>query len=132
MIEGLAHIGIAVQDIDEAISFFKNTFGAELVNANTDDGKMNFGLHISAMVKMGTLTLELMQATQEGVGPVGKFIAAQGEGLHHVSLKVNNFAEARDAFEKKDLKIMGEIAGVMAFIHPSTCKGVLVEFTEVA
>ena len=132
MIEGLAHIGIAVKDIDEGISFFQNTFGAELLKSNTEDGKMDFGLHISAMVKMGTLTLELMQATQEGVGPVGKFIATQGEGVHHISLKVNSYKESKDAFEQKGLKIMGEIAEIMAFIHPQTCKGVLVEFTEMA
>ena len=132
MVEGLAHIGIAVKDIDEGIAFYQNTFGAELLNPDNNGGKADFGLHLSAMVKLGTLTLELMQPTQEGVGPVGKFIAAQGEGLHHISLKVKNYKEAKAAYEQKGLRIMGEMAEIMAFIHPQTCKGVLVEFTEVA
>ena len=132
MIEGLAHIGVAVKDIDEGIAFFKNKFGAVLDTSKVDDGKMDFGLHISALVKVGDLSLELMQPTEEGVGPVGKFIAEKGEGLHHLSLKVDRFQLAKDDFESKDLRVIGETAGVMAFIHPKTCKGILVEFTEIA
>ena len=131
MIEGLAHIGVAVKDIDEGIAFFKNKFGAVLDTSKVEDGKMDFGLHISALVKVGDLALELMQPTQEGVGPVGKFIAEKGEGLHHISLKVDKFQSAKDDFESKDLRVMGEMGGVMAFIHPKTCKGILVEFTEI-
>jgi len=132
MIEGLAHIGVAVKDIDEGIGFFKEKFGAVLDTSKVLDGKMNFGLHISAVVKVGAIAFELMQPTQEGVGPVGKFLAEKGEGLHHISLKVDRFHSAKEEFERKDLRVMGEMGGVMAFIHPKTCKGILVEFTEIA
>ena len=131
MIEGLAHIGVAVKDIDEGIAFFKEKFGAVLDTSKVDDGKMDFGLHISALVKVGDLTFELMQPTQEGVGPVGKFVAEKGEGLHHISLKVDKYQSAKEDFESKDLRVMGEMGGVMAFVHPKTCKGILVEFTEI-
>ena len=131
MIEGLAHIGVAVKDIDEGISFFKEKFGAVVDTSKVQDGKMDFGLHISALVKVGDVAFELMQPTQEGVGPVGKFIAQKGEGLHHISLKVDKFQSAKEDFESKDLRVMGEMAGVMAFLHPKTCKGILVEFTEI-
>ncbi|MCP4682278.1 MAG: hypothetical protein GY864_08080 [Desulfobacterales bacterium] len=130
MIEGLAHVGVAVKDIDEGIKFFAEKFGAELDTSKKDDGKFDFGLHISAIVKVGTLAFELMQPTQEGVGPVGKFVAEKGEGLHHISLKVDKYADAKTDFEGKGLKVIGEM-GVMAFIHPKTCKGMLTEFTEV-
>ncbi len=131
MIEGLAHIGVAVKDIDEGIKFFQEKFGATLDTSKAKDGKMNFGLHISAIVKINELAFELMQPTQLGVGPVGKFVAEKGEGLHHISLKVEKFADAKADFEKNDLTIKGEMGGVMAFIHPKSCKGMLVEFTEV-
>jgi methylmalonyl-CoA epimerase len=131
MIEGLAHIGVAVKDMDEGIAFFKEKFGAILDTSKVEDGKMDFGLHISALVKVGDVAFELMQPTQEGVGPVGKFIAEKGEGLHHISLKVDKFQSAKEDFESKDLRVMGEMAGVMAFLHPKTCKGILVEFTEI-
>ena len=131
MIEGLAHVGVAVKDIDEGIKFFQDKFGATLDTSKAKDGKMNFGLHISAILKVGNLAFELMQPTKEGVGPVGKFVAERGEGLHHISLKVSSYKDAKTAFEGQGLEIKGEMGGVMAFIHPKTCKGVLVEFTEV-
>ena len=131
MIEGLAHIGVALKDIDEGIAFFKDKFGAVLDTSKVHDGKMDFGLHISALVKVGDLTFELMQPTQEGVGPVGKFVAEKGEGLHHISLKVDKYQSTKEDFESKDLRVMGEMGGVMAFVHPKTCKGILVEFTEI-
>jgi methylmalonyl-CoA epimerase len=131
MIEGLAHIGVAVKDIDEGIKFFQEKFGAALDTSKAKDGKMNFGLHISAVVKVGALAFELMQPTKEGVGPVGKFVAERGEGLHHISLKVDDYKTAKDDFVSKGLEIKGEMGGVMAFIHPKSCKGVLVEFTQI-
>ncbi len=131
MIEGLAHVGVAVKDIDEGIKFFQEKFGCELDTSKAKDGKMNFGLHISAVVKVGSLAFELMQPTQEGVGPVGKFVAKNGEGLHHISLKVDKYAGAKEQFQECGFDIKGEMGGVMAFIHPKSCKGMLVEFTEV-
>ena len=131
MIEGLAHVGVAVKDIDEGIQFFKDKFGAELDTSMGEGGKMNFGLHTSAVVKVGSLFFELMQPAQEGVGPVGKFVAEKGEGIHHISLKVDNYQEAKADFEGKEVKVMGDM-GIMGFLHPKTCKGMLVEFTEVA
>ena len=128
MIEGLAHIGVAVKDIDEGIKFFEEKFGAVL---DASYGIADFGLHTSAVVKINDLAFELLQPAQEGVGPVGKFIAERGEGLHHISLKVDKFATAKEDFEGKGMKVMGEMAGIMAFIHPKTCKGILTEFTEV-
>ncbi len=131
MIEGLAHIGVAVNDIDEAIQWFKEKFGAELDTSKKEDGKYDFGMHTSAVVKVGNVAFELMQAAQVGVGPVGKFIKERGEGLHHISLKVDKYAAAKADFEGKGMKVIGDM-GVMAFLHPSTCKGMLTEFTEVA
>ena len=127
-IEGLAHVGIAVNNIDEAIAFFKDKLGAELDTTRAADGKMNFGPHISAIVNVGTLALELMQPTQEGTGPVLK---ERGQGIHHISLKVDSFSEAKADFESKGLRVMGEMGGVMAFIHPKTLLGILTEFTEI-
>lgn len=90
---------------------------------------MDFGLHISAMVRVGTLMFELMEPTREGVGPVGKFIADRGEGIHHISMKVDDYKAAKEDFEGKDMKIL-DAGGAMGFIHPKSAKGILVELTE--
>jgi len=129
MIEGLAHVGIAVKSLDEGIAFYKEKFGAEHDTSAGDNGRMDFGLHVSAMIKIGTLVIELMEPTQEGVGPVGKFIADRGEGVHHISLKVDDYKGAKEDFESKDMRIIGD-AGVMGFIHPKSAMGSLVEFTQ--
>lgn len=130
MIEGLAHIGVAFKNLDEGIAFFEEKFGGKLITSLGDDGKMNFGLHISAMVNVGTVTFELMEPTQEGVGPVGKFIAERGEGIHHISFKVDEYKGAKEDFEKKALQIL-DAGGQMGFIHPKSAKGILIEFTEI-
>lgn len=133
MIEGLAHIGIAVTNMDEAIKFFQDKFGAVLDDSRGENGRMNFGLHVSAVVKIGSLAFELMEPTQPGLGPVGSFIVKNGGkgGIHHISLKVDKFQDAKADFEKKEMQVMGELGGVMAFLHPKTCMGILTEFTEV-
>lgn len=134
-VQGLAHVAIAVTNIDEAIKFYKEKYGATLDTSKAADGKVDFGLHISAMMKLGTMTFELMQPTKEGEGPVGKFIAKNGGGgIHHVSLKVKNYAEANKELTGKGLQTLGETevwGGKMAFIHPKSNLGCLFEFTEV-
>lgn len=129
MIEGLAHIGVAFKNLDEGIAFFEAKFGGVLVTSLGKEGKMDFGLHISAMVRVGTLMFELMEPTREGVGPVGKFIADRGEGIHHISMKVDDYKAAKEDFEGKDMKIL-DAGGAMGFIHPKSAKGILVELTE--
>jgi methylmalonyl-CoA/ethylmalonyl-CoA epimerase len=134
-VQGLAHVAIAVTNIDEAIKFFQDKYGATLDTSKEPDGKLDFGLHISAIMRLGTMAFELMQPTKEGAGPVGKFIAKNGGGgIHHISLKVKNFAEAKDSFTGKGLEVLGETelwGGFMAFLHPKSNMGCLFEFTEV-
>ncbi len=79
--------------------------------------------------RVGTVTFELMEPTREGVGPVGGFIAKRGEGLHHISMKVDDYGAAKEEFEGKEMKIM-DAGGAMGFIHPKSAKGILVELTE--
>lgn len=130
MIEGLAHVGVAFKNLDEGIAFFEEKFGGKLNTALGKEGKMNFGLHISAMVSVGTLVFELMEPTQEGVGPVGKFLTERGEGIHHISFKVDSYKASKEDFEAKALKIL-DAGGAMGFIHPKSAKGILIEFTEI-
>ncbi len=130
MIEGLAHVGVAFKNLDEGIAFFEEKFGGVLVTSVGKEGKMDFGLHISAMVRVGTVAFELMEPTQEGVGPVGGFIAKRGEGLHHISMKVGDYKVAKEDFESKEMRII-DTGGPMGFIHPKSAKGILVELTEI-
>jgi len=129
MIEGLAHVGVAFKNLDEGIAFFEEKLDGELVTSLGDGGKLDFGEHISAMVRVGSLTFELMEPTKEGVGAVGKFIAERGEGIHHISLKVDDYNTAKEDFEGKSLTVL-PTGGPMGFIHPRSAKGILFEFTQ--
>jgi len=135
VVKGLAHVGIAVTNIDEAIKFYQDKYGATLDTSKAPDGKVDFGLHISAVVRVGTMAFELLQATKEGAGPIGKFVAKNGGGgIHHISLKVDSYAPAKESLESKGLQVLGETevwGGKMAFVHPKTNLGCLFEFTEV-
>lgn len=127
MIKGINHVGIAVKNVDEAIKFFQEKLGAELVT-KVD---LPFMQQISAIVRVGELQFELMQGTApESV--VSKYIEKKGEGIHHISLKVDDIDMACDDFEKKGMQIINKLPPMkMAFVHPKSMYGVLVELAQV-
>jgi len=135
VVQGLAHVAVAVTNIDDAIKFFQDKYGAQLDTRRSPDGKIDFGLQISAIMKLGAMAFELMQPTKEGAGPVGKFIQKNGGGgIHHISLKVKNYGDAKASFTGKGMEVLGEMeiwGGRMAFLHPKTNLGCLFEFTEI-
>lgn len=127
MIKGLNHVGIAVKDVDSAIKFFQEKLGAELIT-KVD---LPFMQQVSAIVKVGELQFELMQGTApESV--VSRFIEKKGEGMHHISLKVDDIDKACEEFENKDMQIINKLPPMkMAFVHPKSMYGVLVELAQV-
>ena len=126
MIKELFHVGIAVEDVDEAIAFFQDKLGAELVQ-KVD---MPWIKQISAVMKLGDFNLEVMQGTAED-SVISKFIKEKGEGLHHISVKVDGWQKGLEEFENKGMRIIGKNPAMKtAFIHPKSCKGILVEVTE--
>ncbi len=127
MIKGINHVGIAVKDVDSAIKFFQDKLGAELIT-KVD---LPFMQQISAIVKVGELQFELMQGTApESV--VSRYIEKRGEGIHHISVKVDDIDKACDEFEKKGMQIINKLPPMkMAFVHPKSMYGVLVELAQV-
>ena len=126
MITRINHIAIVVADLDDAIRSYQDRIGLTLSKR----------LHMPeqeveiAFLPAGESMIELIMPTSEDSG-VAKYLAKRGEGLHHISLKVSDYKEAKKDFENKDLTVMGEFGEIMAFIHPKSCKGILVEFTQV-
>ncbi len=86
---------------------------------------------ISAIVKVGELQFELMEGTApESV--VSRFIEKKGEGIHHISLKVDDIDKACDDFENKGMQIINKLPPMkMAFVHPKSMYGILVELAQV-
>lgn len=128
MIKKINHVGIALKDLDRAVRFFKDTFGAKVLWRRAfEDQRME-----SAMIRMGEAQFELSRSLDPS-GVIGKFIEARGEGIHHVSLEVENLDEALKEVKEKGLRVVGRVAsgGIkIAFLHPKDVFGVLFEIIE--
>jgi methylmalonyl-CoA/ethylmalonyl-CoA epimerase len=130
-ITGLAHVGIAVRSIDEAIPLWRDGLGFR----HTDTVLLeSMRLRIAFLIA-GTSELELL----EPVGPdstVSKFLAQRGEGIHHLSFYVDDIEQALVEAEAAGLALIdrtpreGSHHTRIAFLHPRALRGVLVELCE--
>lgn len=125
------HVGIAVADLDDSITFYRTFFGAELVDRQTNERE---GLE-AAFVRVGDDELELMAALRDD-SPIGKFIAKRGPGMHHVAIAVADIEKAMKEAQKAGLELIdaepriGMHGSRIAFIHPKSAGGVLTELVE--
>src|ERR671931_720078 len=125
---GIHHLGVAVEDLDEALSTYERLFGAEVEHRATvpDQGVE------AAAVLVGTGRVELL-ASLGAETPVGKFLASRGPGMHHVAYEVDDLREtlahsARSGAELIDDEPRQGLFGLeVAFVHPHAVHGVLSE-----
>lgn len=131
MIDKIQHLGIAVRDLDDAVSFFRDVLGLSHEGYETvEDQKVK-----TAIFRVGETRIELLTSTSPD-GPVGKFIEKRGEGIHHICFKVSDIGEAISATMERGVRMIDEVpkGGVhgtkIAFIHPKDTFGVLMEYAE--
>lgn len=131
MLEKIDHIGIAVKDIDQGINLFKEVFGIEpslVYESEYTKAKIAF-------FPIGEVKIELIQPTNsESV--MAKFLEKKGEGIHHVSLKVNDVDQSLGELEKKGIQLIDNKSRKVrenervAFLHPKSTHGVLFELIQ--
>ena len=125
----IAHVGIAVPDIAEAIAFYRDVLGLEPQPAETADGATIVSL------PFGKSDVELL-APRDPDGPIARFLARRGPGIHHVCYRVADLDAALAACRAKGYRLIDEVprhgAGGrrIAFVHPKTTAGILLELTE--
>jgi methylmalonyl-CoA epimerase len=128
LIKKFNHVGIAVKNLDRAVEFFQETYGAKLVwRKKYQDEKME-----TALVSFGEAQFELL-ASLEPQSLIDRFIESRGEGVHHVSLEVDQFDRAIEAIKAKGLRVISEVDTEdfkAAFIHPQSNFGVLTEIIQ--
>ena len=128
MIKKFNHVGIAVKDLDKAVEFFEKTYGAKLLwRKRYEDLKLE-----SAFIAVGEAKFELSAAIEPG-SLLNKYIETRGEGIHHVSLEVDEFDLTIKEFREKGLKVIGEAETEdfkAAFLHPQSNLGILTEIIE--
>ncbi len=127
----ISHLGVAVSTLDDALKFWRDGLGLELheIEVVEDQGVR------TAMLPLGESRIELLEATGEDT-PVGKFLAKRGPGIHHVCVEVADLAAKLAQLQEQGIRLIDEQprrgAGGMlvAFVHPASTGGVLVELVE--
>jgi methylmalonyl-CoA/ethylmalonyl-CoA epimerase len=125
---GIHHLGVAVEDLDEALSTYERLFGAELEHRATvpDQGVE------AAAVLVGEGRVELLEPLEADT-PVGRFLANRGPGMHHVAFEVEDVEAAVTRLTEAGAEMIDERprAGLfglqVAFVHPDSVHGVLAE-----
>ena len=117
MTQGIHHVGLAVRSTDTVAAFLEEVLGAKLVS----DYSMETNEFLSRMVKLGQNYFELLEPRGKD-GLIERFLNTRGEGIHHVSLQVDNPEELFNLCKAKGMTIIGG-----RFIHPKSAHGVLIE-----
>jgi methylmalonyl-CoA/ethylmalonyl-CoA epimerase len=128
----LDHIGIAVSDLSEALRFYRDALGLE-VESREEVPSQRVRAHF---IPAGESALELLEATDD-TSPIAKYTAKRGPGLHHITLRVDDIAAALARLKQRGVRLIddaprpGAQGSLVAFIHPSSAHGVLVELKQV-
>jgi methylmalonyl-CoA/ethylmalonyl-CoA epimerase len=125
----IAHIGIAVADLDAILPFYKDVLQLDEVELDDADGARIAGL------AAGDSLVELLES-KDPASPIGKFVAARGPGIHHICFAVDDLDAALDRCRAAGIRLIDQAPRTgaegkrIAFIHPSATAGVLVELSE--
>ncbi len=129
---GIHHLGVAVDDLDEALSTYERLFGARLEHRETVPEQ---GVE-AASLRIGADRVELLASLGDET-PVGKFLASRGPGMHHVAYEVEDVGAALDELAANGAELIDQsprrgIFGLeVAFVHPHADHGVLTEIVSV-
>lgn len=131
MIKGLDHVAIAVNSIEDALQIFERTLGLRLEGVkNVEQQKVKI-----AMLRAGAGKIELLEPTNPE-GSVARFLAARGEGIHHIAIEVSDIEGHLRELQAKGIVLIdekprpGAEAKKIAFVNPKSTKGVLLELVE--
>jgi methylmalonyl-CoA/ethylmalonyl-CoA epimerase len=124
-------VGIAVEDLDAALAFYASAFGLHAVSREhvESDGVEE------AMLEVAGVHLQLVQSTRED-SPVARFLERRGPGMHHLGLAVRSLEDALEHLRTEGVELIDEVPRAgggghrVAFVHPRSTGGILVELIE--
>lgn len=130
-IKRIDHVAIAVEDLDLALEFFRDTLCLDVSHTDVEEGQ---GV-VVAFLPLGDSEVELMEPVAGDSG-VSRFLRKRGPGMHHLCLEVENLDEALERLRERGVQLIDEEPYIgtggrrIAFIHPKAAYGVLVELYE--
>lgn len=136
---GLDHVGIAVESLDEALKLYTRILGLELKGTEVVEAQKVK----TAFLPLGGLDgagggmteIELLEST-DPEGPIGKFLASRGPGVQHLAFRVEDIEASLAELKAAGVRLIDEVprygagGARIAFLHPKSTKGVLVELCE--
>ena len=127
----IEHIGVATGALDEALGFWQDVLGLKVEHTeDVTDQRVRV-----AMLPIGESQIELLEATSPD-SPIAKFIEKRGPGIHHIAVRVDDIHAELARLKEKGARLIDETprpgAGgcLVAFIHPSSTNGVLIELVQ--
>ncbi len=124
------HVAVVVRSIDASLGLWRDTLGLPVALIEPMGGDRV----TIAFLPVGESKVELVQPDDDTTG-VARFLASRGEGFHHLCFEVPNIAETLMRLEMDGIELIDTVArkggeGPVAFLHPRSCQGVLVELIE--
>lgn len=130
-VEKIDHIGIAVTSIKEALPYYRDTLGLVCTGEEiVEEQKV-----CVAFLKIGESRIELLEPTSED-SPIAGFLEKRGSGIHHIAVLTENIEEALKSHSEKGARLIDEHPRIgahgmkIAFVHPKSTSGVLLELCE--
>lgn len=131
MVKKVDHIGIAVKSLDEALKFYEEVLGMKLQGIEVvEEQKVKV-----AFLPIGDTEIELLESTDKE-GPIAKFIEKKGEGIQHIAYRVDDIEKELEEIKQKGIRLIDEKprygagGAKIAFLHPKSTNGVLVELCQ--
>ena len=127
----LDHVGIAVRDLDAVVDWYKRMFGATVVHRERIESD---GVD-EALIKVADSYIQLLTPFRDD-SPLAKYMEKNGEGIHHVGYRVDDCAEVLDQVKARGARVVdehprtGSRGTTVAFLHPKTAFGTLIELVE--
>jgi methylmalonyl-CoA/ethylmalonyl-CoA epimerase len=125
------HVAIAVNDLEAAIAYYRDTFGAEVDHREVVESD---GVE-EALLKVADSYVQLLTPIRDD-SPVARYLERRGEGLHHIGYRVDDCAAALDAVKAQGGRVIDEAprpgsrGTTVAFVHPRTAFGTLIELVQ--
>jgi len=130
-ISKIDHIGVAVKNLDESLKLYTDILGLEVISKEVvKEQKVKV-----VFVSIGDSEIEFLEST-DCDGAITKYIEKRGEGIHHIALKVENIEKSLELIREKGIRLIDEKVrcgankSKIAFLHPKSTNGVLIELVE--